>query len=68
MVGYQNVGRGSGSTHVLLERCAEKGVDIIFVGECWKSLDNKATTTHGQYVLGSEVREGSQVMVYWLKK
>jgi len=52
--------------HILLEWAFGKEVDILFIGEMWvEKRKRNRTQTHGAFTLGSEVKKGKRVAVYW---
>ena len=63
-VAYVNVGRGCVATHVFLESCARKEVDICFVGECWVARDGNGTQSHPDYVMLGSASRGTKVVVF----
>ena len=67
-IGYQNVGGGIVNAHGFLERCHEKGVHIVFIGECWINNSGNGTTIHGAYTLGTRIQKGRRETVYWKKE
>src|SRR6266576_1223290 len=67
-IGYLNMGGSNAGTHAFLERCHAKGVDIIFVGECYMSKDCRGTNTHSAYTMGTRLQKGRRVAVYWKKE
>ena len=67
-IGYQNVGGGNVNTHRFLERCYEKGVQIVFIGVCWINKSGNSTSTCGAYTSGTRIQEGRRVTVYWKQK
>ncbi|RPB27053.1 hypothetical protein L211DRAFT_846604 [Terfezia boudieri ATCC MYA-4762] len=46
---------------------AEEEVDVAFVGEAWIDREGKESQRHPTFVLGSSVRKGRRVLVYWQK-
>ena len=65
-VAYQNVGRGSTNTHVLLEWGAKEEVDIIFIGEAWRDREGRGNTQQRSgYVMGGGFGKDQLVVRYW---
>lgn len=60
-VGYMNVERGCVATHVVLESCARKRVEICFVGECWVALNGSGTQSYSDYVILASATQGTKV-------
>jgi len=68
-VGYQNVCNSSTNTHALLEWAFGKEIDILFIGEMWvEKRKGNGTQTYVAFMLGSEVKKGKHVAVYWRKR
>ena len=61
-VAYMNVGRGCVVTHVYLESCARKEVEICFVGECWVAITGWGTQSHLDYVILGSATKGSKLV------
>ena len=59
-----NVGRGCVAAHVLLESCAQKGVEICFIGECWVARTDSGTQSHPDYVMLGCASRGTKVVVF----
>ena len=72
-VAYQNVCKGSDNAHTFLEWCWMNKVDIIFIGEPWRSGDIKefgdknGIQLHDAYTLGAGDRYKDLVVGYWRK-
>ena len=56
-VAYQNVCKGSDNAHTFLQWCWEKKVDIVFIGEPWRSGDIKSNS----------LKDGTQLHDAYLK-
>lgn len=48
-----------------LQRCFKKGVQIAFVGKCWKNKEGTATTMHPHYKVGSRITNESRIMIHY---
>ena len=65
--------KGSDYAHTLLQWCWEKKVDIVFIGEAWRSGDIKSsslkngTQLHDAYLLGAGDKQKDMVVGYWRK-
>ena len=72
-VAYQNVYKESDNAHTFLQWCWEKKVDIVFIGEPWRSGDIKSssfkdgTQLHDAYLLGAGDKQKDMVVGYWRK-
>ena len=70
---YQNVYKGSDNAHTFLQWCWERKVDIVFIGEPWRSGDIKSsnfkdgTQLHNTYLLGAGDKQKDMVVGYWRK-
>ena len=68
---YHNVGKGSDNAHIFLEWGWIKKIDIIFIGEPWRSGDTKqfgdenGTKLHNAYTLGAGDHFKDLVVDYW---
>ena len=73
-VAYQNVCKSSTNAHTFLQWCWERKVDIVFIGEPWRSGEIKSssfkdgTQLHDAYLLGAGETEIDMVVAYWRKK
>ena len=63
-IAYMNVGRGCVATHVFLESCARKGVEICFVGECWVVQSGSGTQCYPDYVMMGSATNGTKVVAF----
>ena len=52
------------AAHVLLESCAQKGVEICFIGECWVARTDSGTQSHPDYVMLGCASRGTKVVVF----
>ena len=67
LVAYMNVGRGCDATYEFLERSAQKGVCVAFVGECWvERKGGRGTQSHPDYVQVVSVSAAHRVACYVL--
>ena len=72
-VAYQNMCMGSDNEHTFLEWGWMNKIDIIFIGELWRSGDIKefgdknGTQLHDAYTLGAGDRFKDLVVGYWRK-
>src|SRR4029077_16646932 len=66
-VGYQNVRGSNENAHVFLERCKEREVDFVFVGEA-PAYRKGGTTTHPNYELLTKPGKGKRVIAYARKE
>ena len=72
-VAYQNVCKGSQNAHTFLQLCWENRIDIVFVGELWRSAEIKnaqfkdGTQLHDAFLLGAGDRHQDLVVGYWKK-
>ena len=64
-VAYQNVYNLYQNAHTFLEWCKGNEVDLAFLGEVWRDEEGSGTQTHPTYKLGSSVKKGRRVNVYW---
>ena len=54
---------------MLLEWAFKREIDILFVGEMWvEKRKGNRTQTHRAFTLGSGVKKGKRVAVYWRKR
>ena len=64
-IGCQNVGGGNKQQHAWLEECRQRGVDIIFVGECSVPRIALRTINMQGYKLVTEVKGEMRGVAYW---
>jgi len=65
---YQNIAGQCKGTHMFLEWCKKRRIDIVFVGEVWMDKKETGIQSHPSYTLGSKVEKRKRTMVYWRKK
>ena len=72
-VAYQNVCKGSDNAHTFLQWCWKRKVDIVSIGEPWRSGDKRSssfkdgTQLHDVYLLVVEDNQKDIVVGYWSK-
>ena len=65
--------KGSDNAHTFLQWCWERKVDIVFIGEPWRSGDIRSssfkdgTQLHDAYLLGAGDKQKDMVVGYWRK-
>ena len=73
-VAYQNVCKSGTNTCIFLQWYWERKVDIVFIGEPWRSREIKSgsfknrTQLHDTYLLGAREIEKDMAVAYWRKK
>jgi len=65
---YQNIAGKYKVTHMFLEWCKKRRIDIVFIGEVWVDKKRTETQSHLSYILGLKIEKGKQTIVYWRKK
>ena len=69
----KNEKKRSDNVHTFLQWCWEKKVDILFIGELWRSRDSKSSSfkdgmqLHDAYILGAGDKHKDMVVGYWWK-
>ena len=72
-VAYRNVCKGSDNADTCLHWCWHRKVDIVFIGEPWRSGDIQSssfkdgTQLHEAYLLGAGDKQKDMVVGYWRK-
>src|SRR5436853_109380 len=64
-VGYQNVYNSHINTHAFLDWRKAEGVEVAFMGEAWINREGIEIQMHSMYKVGSGVRKGKRVIVYY---
>ena len=70
---YQNVCKGSQNAHTFLQWCWEKRIDIVFIGEPWRSAEIKnaqfknGTQLQDAFLLAAGGRHQDLLVGYWKK-
>ena len=67
-VAYMNVGQSCDATHEFLEWCAQGGVRVAFVGECWvERKGGRRTQSHHEFVRVGSISAAQRVGCFILR-